>query len=167
MYPIRPALPGDIPAILRIYESARAFMRAHGNASQWAGGYPSRATVEEDIRRGECFVMTDGTDAPRAVFAFILGADPTYAVIEGGAWRNDEPYGTIHRIAGDGSVRGVVRRALAFCLQQAGNVRADTHADNLPMQQALLGCGFAYCGVIHLEDGSPRLAYHYVSSTAE
>lgn len=38
------------------------------------------------------------------VFAFILGADPTYAVIEDGAWRSDEAYGTIHHIA-DGTPR--------------------------------------------------------------
>ena len=36
---------------------------------------------------------------------FIIGADPTYEVIEDGAWPDNSPYGTIHRIAGDGQVK--------------------------------------------------------------
>ncbi len=38
-------------------------------------------------------------------FAFILGEDPTYQQIDG-AWLNDQPYGTIHRIAGNGKIKG-------------------------------------------------------------
>ena len=36
------------------------------------------------------------------VFALFEGAEPTYAHIEEGEWLNDEPYVTIHRLAGDG-----------------------------------------------------------------
>lgn len=40
------------------------------------------------------------------VFALFDGAEPTYAHIEEGEWLNDEPYVTIHRLAGDGRVHG-------------------------------------------------------------
>ena len=32
---IRKTLDTDIPAVMAIYDAARAFMRAHGNATQW------------------------------------------------------------------------------------------------------------------------------------
>lgn len=38
---IRRAVAGDLPAIMRIYDAARQFMRSQGNATQWSGGYPS------------------------------------------------------------------------------------------------------------------------------
>ena len=41
------------------------------------------------------------------VFALFDGAEPTYAHIEEGEWLNDEPYVTIHRLAGDGRVHGL------------------------------------------------------------
>ncbi len=38
---IRKPLDTDIPAVMAIYDAARAFMRAHGNATQWPEGTPS------------------------------------------------------------------------------------------------------------------------------
>ncbi len=37
---IRKTLDTDIPAVMAIYDAARAFMRAHGNATQWPEGTP-------------------------------------------------------------------------------------------------------------------------------
>ena len=34
--------------------------------------------------------------------------DPTYLYIEDGEWQNDESYVTIHRIASDQKVRGII-----------------------------------------------------------
>lgn len=31
----------DLPLVMEIYDNARAFMRANGNATQWIDGYPS------------------------------------------------------------------------------------------------------------------------------
>ena len=44
---------------------------------------------------------------------------------------------------------------------QYDNVRIDTHEDNAPMKYVLEKLGFEYCGVIYLEDGDARDAYHY------
>ncbi len=156
---IRPAGRRDLQAVLDIYAAARAFMASHGNPSQWGGGYPSRALVEEDIALGRSYVaQLEGR--VRGVFMFSLGPDPTYAVIEDGAWPDDGPYGVIHRIAGDGQGRGLVAAAVDFCQSRCEALRIDTHHDNHVMQRALEKCGFVRCGIIYTDDGTPRIAYH-------
>lgn len=99
MIRIRKGTLGDIEAIMACYDDARHFMRASGNHSQWVNGYPSRATVENDIANGVNYVGEDEAGTLVMVFAFILGEDPTYAIIEDGEWLNTLPYGTIHRLA--------------------------------------------------------------------
>ena len=46
---IRKTLDTDIPAVMAIYDAARAFMRAHGNATQWPEGTPSAEQLAADI----------------------------------------------------------------------------------------------------------------------
>lgn len=157
---IRKATRADLPAIEEIYETARAYMRSTGNPHQWSDyGYPETALLESDINKGQLFVIEE-EDAVHGVFAFILGADPTYAYIDG-AWPNDRPYGTIHRIASDGQMKGVFSRAFHFALDQIGEVRVDTHHDNKTMQHVVEKHGFRRCGVIYLESGDPRIAYQF------
>ena len=154
---VRPATAADLPALAEIYRHARAFMAAAGNPTQWGTTNPPMVTLEEDIRRGQLFLVCDG-DTPCGAFALVPGSDPTYAVIEG-AWRSDAPYATIHRLAGDGSRHGVFAAAVAFAAARYPHLRIDTHQNNRPMRTLIPRAGFAYCGVIHLADGSPRLAY--------
>ena len=104
---IRQAEERDVAEILRIYAAARAFMRASGNLMQWSGGYPSEEIVRRDIADHVSWVLENERGHLYAVFALIPGDDPTYAYIEGGAWRDTSPYATIHRAAGDGTVRSV------------------------------------------------------------
>lgn len=157
---IRQATVRDIPEILRIYAAARAFMRRSGNMTQWSGGYPSEEIVRADIMHGVSYVLENDAGHLHAVFALIPGNDPTYAHIEG-AWKDTSPYATIHRAASDGTERGVFRAMLDFARTQYNHLRADTHADNIPMQSCLQKSGFAYCGVIYLANGDPRRAYEW------
>ena len=157
---IRPAQKADLDSIEAVYAAARAFMRASGNTKQWVNGYPQRALLEADVEKNHLFVISEN-GLIHGVFAFILGDDPTYAYIENGDWPNSKPYGTIHRIGTDGAVKGALRAALEFALQYTGEVRADTHEDNKPMQRALAKNGFVRCGMIYLENGDPRIAYQY------
>lgn len=157
---IRPAAPADLEAMLDIYAAARAFMARTGNPRQWGDGYPRRELLEQDIAQGHSYVIEGEDGAVHATFFFAPGPDPTYAVIEDGAWPTDRPYGVIHRIAGDGQVRGVLAQAVAFCRAGGVDLRIDTHRDNRVMQSALAKQGFQYCGIIHLGNGDPRLAYH-------
>ena len=156
---IRPAVREDMPQLLRVYEVARAFMRAHNNPSQWGDTNPPASALEENIACGELYVMESG-GVVHAAFVFIPGEDPTYRVIEG-AWRDDSPYAAIHRVASDGVLKGVFSRCAAYCKARCFHLRIDTHADNYPMQGAIQKEGFLPCGVIHLENGDPRLAFEF------
>jgi len=159
---IRKAAPEDLPALLEIYEKARAFMARTGNPRQWGSTNPPRSLLEEDIRRGVLYLHETEAGRPYATFALLPGADPTYRCIEGGAWRSDAPYCTIHRLASDGSCRGIFVRTLAFCLGVCPHLRIDTHEDNRIMRKLVTANGFQYCGVIRLANGEPRLAYERI-----
>ncbi|MGN0708418.1 MAG: N-acetyltransferase [Faecalibacterium sp.] len=155
----RGATRSDLDQIMKIYARARAEMAAAGNPTQWGENYPSRELIEQDILSNRLFVyLTNGQ--MEAVFAFILGKDPTYAQIEDGAWLDDtRSYGTVHRLASAGLRPGVGKEVLDWCLEHCETLRADTHADNKIMQHVLEKSGFVRCGVIHVADGTPRIAY--------
>ena len=155
---IRPACPRELDGIMKIYADARAFMKENGNPEQWGDHYPPRELICEDIARGCCRVCEcDGEIV--GVFYYAEGEDPTYRVIEGGAWLNDLPYGVIHRIATDRQRRGVASFCFAWALDRCKNLKIDTHRDNLPMQRSLAKNGFTRCGIVHLADGDERIAY--------
>lgn len=159
-FSIRRSVKGDIDRIMEVYDSARQYMRSQGNFGQWTGGYPDRNTILTDIAHWSHYIAEDEDGEVLMVFSFILGADPTYKEIEGGKWLNDKPYGTIHRIASTGRKGGMLKACVDFCKEAIDNIRIDTHADNSPMQNALHRLNFHCCGVIHTDDGSPRLAFH-------
>lgn len=154
-------MPGDLTRIIEIFDKARSFMRRTGNMSQWTGGYPSADILMNDIRQGNNYVIVRD-EIVVGTFAFILGPDSTYSTIEG-RWLDDRPYGTIHRIASDGSARGVADTCLEACRKIINNIRIDTHRDNKVMLKWIERSGFSYCGIIHLADGSPRMAFQLIA----
>ena len=159
---IRKSTAADLPRMLEIYEYAREFMAATGNPHQWGdAGNPKKEMLEEDIENGVSHVM-EHEGRIVGVFSLIIGEDPTYGHIENGQWLNDEPYGAIHKVAGDGSVKGVLKKCVEFGGTVIDNLRIDTHHDNVVMQNAIKKCGFEECGIIYVADGSPRIAYHKV-----
>ena len=159
---IRNACTADLERILEIYDIAKEYMRRSGNPHQWNGAYPDRATLEQDIRKGQLYVYCqDGVI--HGVFVMQVGDESTYAAIENGDWLNAEAYITIHRLAGDGTVKGIFEKCLAFCKAMSGNIRIDTHHDNHTMQHLAEKNGFQRCGIIHLANGAPRIAYQYVN----
>lgn len=135
-------------------------MRKTGNRTQWEDGYPPRSLIEKEIAAGQSFVV--GTESGvHAVFSFLLDEDPTYRRIDG-AWLSDKPYGTIHRVASDGTLSGVFTAAVAFCQKVTTHLRVDTHEDNKIMQHVIEKNGFTRCGVILLANGAPRVAFEKV-----
>ena len=155
---IRNAETRDLPALLELFAGARRFMAEKGNPNQWWGGYPTQELLEEDIRLGRLYVCEE--EHLLAAFVLALGDDPTYRVIEDGHWKNDLPYGTLHRIASSGERRGMVNVIVRWAFEKTGNLRGDTHELNLPMRAAFERNGFERCGTIYVEDGTPRIAYH-------
>ena len=165
MLAIRFATWEDYERIMDIYHCAQDFMIRSGNPNQWGHWHPKEELIRSDIEAGISRVLYD-EEGVHGVFALIEGRDPTYTHIEG-AWLNDDPYVTIHRIAGDGQRHGILRCAVEYAKAYAPNIRVDTHADNLPMQRAIAGCGFRYCGVIHLPNFAPRIAYQWAAGARE
>ena len=148
----------DLPRILEIYDIAKAYMRASGNPNQWNGAYPDPKTLRTDIEKQRLYVYKkDGRI--HGVFMLLLEEEPTYAYIEDGSWREETPYGTIHRLAGDGEVKGLFAKCVAFCEGKVKYLRADTHFDNHTMQHLLEKNGFERRGIIYLKNGDPRIAY--------
>ena len=156
-YMIRKAEKEDLPRIYEIYETARQFMRENGNHAQWGAGDRPEELLEDDISQGNLYVLEEASI--HAVFAFIIGEDPTYLEIEEGNWKSEEPYAAVHRVASDGTVQGVLGHVMDYCSAQVPHLRIDTHKDNKVMQHVLEKYGFVSCGIVHVRDGSPRIAY--------
>lgn len=156
-YSVRRVVIEDLDRILEIYAYARVFMAENGNPNQWGKTNPPAERLLEDIRLGNLYVLTKAGKI-RGVFAFLLGEDPTYREIFEGAWLSDAPYGTIHRIASDGS-GSIFPAALEWCKKQISHIRIDTHHDNKVMQHVVEKAGFQRCGIIYIADGTPRIAY--------
>lgn len=150
----------DIPRMKEIFAIARKFMISTGNPNQWSENYPSVEQLTTDINNGDSYVcLEEGS----VVATFVLrgGEDPTYANIYDGAWRNNHPYATIHRIASNGVVKGIFSMIMDYALQQYSTIRIDTHRDNKVMRHTIEKAGFHYCGIIHCWNGDERLAYQY------
>ena len=161
---IRKSKPEDIDRMLTIFSLAKQYMRETGNPTQWSGPYPTAEDIMGDIEDGVSYVGLNERGEVVMTFVFILGEDPTYKIITEGEWLNEEPYGTIHRIASDGSERGVVGKACDFGFNFTDNIRIDTHEDNAPMQKALKDLNVVKCGNIICRNGTPRVAFQKVKT---
>ncbi|MBO5563918.1 MAG: N-acetyltransferase [Bacteroidales bacterium] len=163
-----------MPAVLPVFEAAKAIMRADGNFHQWAApGFPGAELLQRDVERGGAFLIEGPAEdrlardvtaaAGRRIvgyFALLPSPEPTYARIDG-AWVTGEPYGVLHRIASYPEIHGIFQTVIAFAKRRYAHLRIDTHRDNHIMQHLIAKAGFTYCGVIFLEDGSERLAYAF------
>ena len=135
---IRKTKPEELEVLLKMYEHARRFMATHGNASQWENNYPSPQLILDDITEGNSYVCTE-KDQIVPTFYYKEGADPTYMRIYEGEWINDSRYGVVHRITSTGNVKGAASFCLNWALEQCGNIRIDTHRDNIVMQHLCTG----------------------------
>ena len=159
---VRKATYDDIPRIMTICDEARSIMRSDGNMNQWTGGYPSEEVICSDIDRSVAYVIED-QGRTEGYFAFIQGIEQTYLNIEDGQWIEDSlPYCTIHRLASTTDSHGIAQTCFSWCRRQCGNLRIDTHEDNRIMRHCIQKFGFRYCGIIHLLNGDPRLAYQTI-----
>ena len=151
----------DFERVMEIYEYAREFMAKTGNPNQWGPTkWPSSQRIQQDIEEGTGFVV-EHDDRVVAAFAFIWGPDPTYLNIENGQWYDDSQYAVIHRMAGDGTVKGIGEFILNWAYETSGgHLRIDTMADNRPMRNLAAKLGFLECGIIHVaQDNYPRIAF--------
>ena len=156
-----------IDSIMPLFDSARLYMAEH-NIPQWQDGYPQRELIENDVENGNGYVLLHkGRVVGYSTLFF--GNDLTYSYIENGKWRNDRPYVTMHRVAvaDDCKGMGLMGKFVSSFADMAKaqgifDLRGDTHEINRSMRRAFEKNGFEYCGVIYLENGEPRVAYHKI-----
>lgn len=151
---IRLATALDADRIFEIYEYARAYMKAHGNPYQWGDDRPKKSLTEDDIKNQRCYVMEDDGHI-FACFVFTIGFEKAYEA----KFPSKVEYGVIHRVASDGSKRGIVELIVDFAKGKEKLLRIDTHEDNKTMQNCIERQNFKRLGIIYLEDGSPRILY--------
>ena len=163
---IRHSTEQDLHRIMEIYSFARAFMAEHGNPDQWGPtNWPPEELIRADIRGGGSYVCLNEEGNVIGTFYFIQGKDiePSYRNITDGAWLDGSPYGVVHRIAGDGSEKGIGAFCINWAFEQCGHLRIDTHGDNKVMQNLVKKLGFVHCGTIYVEqDDHPRLAFEKI-----
>ena len=131
---IRRTTPADLPAVAALYDEARAALRAAG-VNQWQDGYPDGASARADMEKGAGFVLEDGGE--------VIAVSP--------------------RAKGKGAA-GLFFEELKRQARERGIrvLRGDTHRDNKAMQRVMEKSGLSYRGIIHIEDGTERLAYEII-----
>ncbi|GHU43137.1 acetyltransferase [Clostridia bacterium] len=155
---IRKTTPTDLLVVLAIYAKAREFMSENGNPTQWKDYYPPAEMIENDIADRHGYVCENEGEVV-AVFYYNIENDATYEYIEG-AWQNDANYGVVHRIAVKQGSKGIGGVCLNWAFEQCGNLKIDTHEDNIPMRRLLDKLGFVYCGKIRVLEGTEeRIAF--------
>ncbi len=160
---IRKSREQDVKRMMEIYAYAREQMARTGNPNQWGPtNWPPEELIHRDIEKGNSYVCENDAGRVVGTFFFICGKDiePTYLDITDGGWMDDSPYGVIHRIAADGSEKGIGSFCINWAFDRCGHMRIETHGDNRVMQHLLTKLGFVHCGTIYVEeDDYPRMAF--------
>ena len=169
---IRRSTLNDVPQIMVIINDAKTYL-ASQNIDQWQNGYPNAEQVENDIEKGESFVVVNDDDTIMATSIFTLRKEPTYKEILEGNWliSEDQVYGVVHRMAIKKEYRKLGLATFLFdeFHQQLKNqsiksLKIDTHENNVGMQSLIKKLGYKYCGIIYTSYNAKRLAFEKVIS---
>src|SRR5574344_371662 len=147
----------DLDQALQIIKDGRECL-AEAGSSQWQNGTPNVDLLKKDIAKGALYGLYNG-DELALIGALLLGADPSYAKIEG-QWLTSYPsYLTLHTFSvlkkyrGQGLYKVFFDYLFKFAAENgAPAVRGDTYKLNQTMQHIFLREGFQFCGVIYLVD---------------
>lgn len=161
---LRKAKMDEANSLYQCIEDARAYHNSMGFV-QWHPGYPTLATIKDDIEAGIGYTFTENNEI-YGYCCIILGDEPAYHVIDG-AWKTERPYAVVHRMAFLRTARGkgfsgkAITLIKNFCIEhKIEAIRVDTQDANKIMQHILEREGFEYCGLITF-DGGPKLAYEW------
>jgi len=162
---LRKAILSEIPAIWEILQQAIEQRRQDGS-KQWQDGYPNPQTVENDINKGNGYVLLENNTII-AYAAIIFEIEPAYTDIEG-KWLTNGEYVVIHRVATSNAVKGKGIATELFRMiedvakeQNVFSIKVDTNFDNVPMLKIMDKLGYTYCGEVYFR-GSARRAYEKV-----
>ncbi|WP_299052641.1 N-acetyltransferase [uncultured Polaribacter sp.] len=155
-----------------VINDAKSYLAAQ-NIDQWQNGYPNTAQVENDIKKGESYVLVNDENLVLATAMFTLRKEPTYKKVIDGNWlvSEEEIYGVIHRMAIKKEYRKFGLATLLFNefhqqlkVNDIQSLKIDTHEDNLGMQSLLKKLGYVYCGIIYTNYNAKRLAFEKIVS---
>ena len=163
----RKAINADAPQIWDILQHAIK-RRKHDGSNQWQDGYPNPEVIQNDIKNGNGFVLTEG-HIIIGYTAILINDEPEYERIEG-KWLTNGDFVVFHRVAisekhlGKGHAKKMMKSIETFALSQdIFSIKADTNHDNGPMKTLFNKLGYTYCGQVYFR-GSPRKAYEKVLS---
>ena len=161
----RKATTKDKDQIWKILQQSIERRRIDGS-SQWQDGYPNLSSVENDLEKGNNFVLVL-EEKIIATAALIFNDEPTYDVIEG-SWLTDGDFMVVHRVgvsdqvAGKGFATKFLELMEDFAKEnQVYSIKIDTNFDNLAMLKILQKLGYTYCGEVQVRN-SPRKAFEKV-----
>ncbi|MGB0806813.1 MAG: GNAT family N-acetyltransferase, partial [Salibacteraceae bacterium] len=143
---------------------------AQQKIDQWQNGYPSLEIINNDIIKGNSYVIIDTKEETIATTMFTIQPEPTYTKIEGQWLRPvNEKYGVIHRLAikaskrNQGIAKAIFKHFESVLINNSiPSMKVDTHRGNLGMQHMLKSIGYTYCGIIYLEDGNERFGFEKI-----
>ena len=157
----------DLDSIMEIIKQAQAYFKANG-IDQWQNNYPNLSTISHDIAHGHSHILIKDNQVV-ATAAISFDGEKNYNQIEAGSWLTGGDYAVIHRIAVDNRYKGtglssdIIKEVEQLCLEKGvHSIKVDTHQDNKSMQKLLQKNNFTSCGIIYVEDGSPRIAFEKV-----
>jgi GNAT superfamily N-acetyltransferase len=161
-YSFRKAESSDRAEIWDILQQA-ILRRKNDGSLQWQDGYPNENTVQQDIEKGNGYVITDD-DNIAAYAALIFNDEPAYEKLKGN-WLSNGDFIVIHRIAVSENYtgRGLAKMILE-CTEDLAvknnifSVKADTNFDNIAMLKTFERSGYTYCGEVEFR-GASRKAF--------
>jgi hypothetical protein len=80
-YSFRRATPSEIPAVWDILQQEIARRKQDGS-EQWQDGYPNLQSIQNDVAKGQGFVLTEG-ETIIGYSAVIINDEPEYTKIKG------------------------------------------------------------------------------------
>lgn len=159
---IRKATAADIDAIVASYEELFAHEREHGCITQWKQGlYPTRATAESGVERGDMYVYYIGDKLAASMIVNSHQAKEYYEI----PWlypADDSEVMVIHTLCVPPSMaaRGLGTLMVGFATGLAFGagkriIRLDTNVKNLPARKLYEKLGYRLAGTHHaLHEGA-------------
>lgn len=150
----------DIHGIWEILQQAIERRKKDGS-SQWQDGYPNLSTVENDVTKGQNYVLV-WDEKIIATAALIFNNEPTYEVIDG-AWLTHGDFLVVHRVGVSDEVAGKGFAQKFFLILEGFakennvySIKVDTNFDNIPMLKIMEKLNYTYCGEVQVRDGSRK-----------
>ncbi|MYZ58343.1 GNAT family N-acetyltransferase [Elizabethkingia anophelis] len=140
--------------------------RRNDGSNQWQDGYPNLQTVENDIKKGQGYVLILN-DEVITYAALIFNDEPAYEAIQG-KWLTNGDFMVVHRVAVSEKAagKGIVKKLFGMLedfakSHQVYSIKVDTNFDNLAMLAILEKLGYTYCGEVIFRENF-RKAYEKV-----